>query len=318
MKLKAQIAILAGVVAIFAVFNILCYNLVTRRYTYPRDERLKAKSIELDKYLPFKKDSLAVTTDASVKLTGDLPVIDSAAALYPVSAGIVGSTYPESSVKFNGTDFEEGSSLLMNNTIGAYEEIVTGQADIIICAGPSKEQLQVATDMGVELVLVPIGREAMVFFVNENNPVNDLTVDQIRDIYAGRITSWSEVGGDNHLITAISRNQGSGSQTMMEKFVMNGEKIAIDYDAVFGRAIAFSFRFYVNDITNYGGIKILSLNGVYPTPETIADNSYPLSSEFYAIYRADNDNPNIPILIDWILSDEGQSVIESNGYVRVN
>lgn len=318
MKLRKQIAILVGVVATFAIFNLACYNLITRRYTFPRDERLKAKSIELDKYLPFEDDSKAVTIDASIQLTGDLPVIDSAAALYPVSSGIVGSTYPESSVIFNGNDFEEGSSLLMNNTMGAYEEVVSGEADIIICAGPSNDQIQAARDMGVELVLVPIGREAMVFFVNENNPINDLTVDQIRDIYSGRITSWDEVGGDNHLITAISRNQGSGSQTMMEKFIMNGEPIATDYDAAFGRAIAFSFRFYVNDITNYGGIKILSINGVYPTPETIADNSYPLASEFYAIYRADNDNPNIPILIDWILSDEGQSIIESNGYVRVN
>ena len=63
---------------------------------------------------------------------------------------------------------------------------------------------------------------------------------------------------------------------------------------------------------------MLSLNGVYPSAENIRNRSYPIVAQFYAIYRADNTNENIPVLIDWILSDEGQELIEKSGYVRIN
>lgn len=317
MKLIKQIIALLLVVATFVFLDVFFYNTFTRRYITNTDENFKAKSIDLYRYLPFDEASEAVISDTDLVITGDLPVLDGAAALYPVFSSISGSLYPEDSVIFDGSDFVEGSALRMNNTRGSYERIVTGEDDIIFCAYPSQAQLQFAQDNGVELVFVPIGREAFVFFVNENNPIDNLTVDQIRDIYAGRIRNWSEVGGYDHLISPLQRNQGSGSQTMMESF-MGGEAMPRDIDAAFGRAIAFSFRYYVSELTDYGHIKLLQVNGVYPSSENIANGSYPIASEFYAVYRSDNDNPNIPIIIDWILSEEGQQLIEDNGYVRLS
>ena len=64
-------------------------------------------------------------------------------------------------------------------------------------------------------------------------------------------------------------------------------------------------------------VKMISLNGVYPSAENISNGTYPVIAKFYAVYRADNKNGNIPILIDWILSDEGQQIIEESGYVRI-
>lgn len=64
-------------------------------------------------------------------------------------------------------------------------------------------------------------------------------------------------------------------------------------------------------------VKMISLNGVYPSAENIQNRTYPIVTQFYAIYRKDNDNPNIPILIEWLLSDEGQRLIEETGYVRI-
>ena len=64
-------------------------------------------------------------------------------------------------------------------------------------------------------------------------------------------------------------------------------------------------------------VKMLALNGVYPSAENIRNGSYPIVAEFYAVYRADNDNENIPLLIDWILSPEGQRLIEESGYVSI-
>ena len=73
----------------------------------------------------------------------------------------------------------------------------------------------------------------------------------------------------------------------------------------------------MDGIVENDSVKMLSLNGVYPSAENIRNRTYPVVAQFYAIYRADNDNKNIPILIDWLLSDEGQTLIEKSGYVRI-
>ena len=64
-------------------------------------------------------------------------------------------------------------------------------------------------------------------------------------------------------------------------------------------------------------VKMISLNGVYPSAENIQNGTYPVIAQFYAIYRADNKNENIPVLLDWILSKEGQKIIEETGYVAI-
>ena len=74
----------------------------------------------------------------------------------------------------------------------------------------------------------------------------------------------------------------------------------------------------MNGIVSNPNVKIISLNGVYPSPENIQNREYPIISEFYAVYRKDNSNENIPKLVNWILSDEGQQIIEDTGYIRIN
>ena len=154
--------------------------------------------------------------------------------------------------------------------------------------------------------------------MNENNPVDDLTVEQIRKIYACEYTNWSSVGGANRVINPITRLKGSGSQTMFEAFMGDCEIGKKSPLAITGASIGFSFRYYMDGIVENDSVKMLSLNGVYPSAENIQNGSYPVVAQFYAIYRADNENENIKTLIDWILSDEGQTLIEDCGYVRIN
>ena len=202
----------------------------------------------------------------------------------------------------------------MNNTRGAYQGVVDGTADLVFCAAPSDDQLNYAKEKGVELELVPVGREAFVFLVNKNNPVSDLTTSQVQGIYSGTYQNWSELGGERKRIAALQRNEGSGSQTALKSF-MKGKELKMDHDTFLGSAIGFSFRYYVEGIVSAGNVKMLSLNGVYPNKENIRNGSYPISNYFYAVYRKDNDNANIPVLLKWILSEEGQRIIEESGYV---
>lgn len=313
-KIHNQLLAIIGLILFFVALDWGIYNLFTKRCISNASEGMKAKSIELDEYLPFQEDSKVVKVDSDITLTGDLPIIDGAAALYPVCSATVHAIYPENSVHFDGEDFGSDSALQYRNTRGAYKAIVDGEVDIIICAKPSEEQLAYAQEQGVELELVPIGREAFVFIVNSDNPVDGLTVDQIKGIYTGKYTNWAQLGGNNRLISPLQRNQGSGSQTAMLSF-MGGEKIARDYNSFLGSAIGFSFRYYVEDVVENGGVKMLALNGVYPSVENIKNESYPIVSNFYAVYRKDNTNENIPVVIDWLLSEEGQQMIEDTGYV---
>lgn len=312
-----QIAIIAAIVLCFAAFDFGIYSLFTKKCISDYSESMMAKSVEIDRYLPFDESSEIVRVNSELKLDGELPVVDGAAALYPVFSAFVNAVYPKESVVFDGSDFTADSALKMTNTRGAYKAVVDGEDDIIFCAAPSEEQLQYAEENGVELVLVPIGYEAFVFIVNENNPVDDLTVEQIKGIYTGQYTNWSELGGENRRIDALQRNEGSGSQTAMLSF-MGGEEMKRDYLGFLGSSIGFSFRYYVEGIVGNGSVKMLSVNGVYPDTENISNGSYPIVGCLYAVYRKDNENKNIPVLLDWILSEEGQEIVESSGYVPLS
>ncbi len=328
MKLWKQILSIVLVVALFATFNICMYQLLTRRLSNNFSGATRAQMIDVGAYLPHEADSDLPLIESSLKLTDNLPVLDGAAALVPVYAAVVHNVYPEGCVTYEGGSFSDDnfygenfapdSAMQYKNTVRGYTAIVDGTTDILFCAGPSAQQKQYADDAGVELVYVPIGLEGFVFFVNENNPVNGLTAEQIRDIYAGEITNWSEVGGADRIINPVTRLEGSGSQTAFESFMGDREIGRKSIFAITGASIGFSFRYYMDGIVENDAVKMLSLNGVYPSAENIRNRTYPIVASFYAIYRADNQNPNIPILIDWLLSDQGQTLIEQSGYVRIN
>lgn len=192
----------------------------------------------------------------NVFFRGELPVIDGAAALYPVFSAFVNAVYPQGSACFDGNDFTSESKLQMNNTRGAYKGIADGSVDIAVCVGPSEEQIRYAEKRGAKLELVPIGREAFVFLVNEDNPISELSSAEIRGIYDGTYTNWKELGGKNFLINPLQRNAGSGSQTAMLSF-MKGREMKKNFWGFLGSAIGFSFRYYVEDVATHGGIKMV-------------------------------------------------------------
>ncbi len=327
MKTVKQIIAIIAVVLIFALFNFGMYGLLTRRLSNNFSGATQAQMIDVKSYLPHNAGSELPKIQSSLKLTDDLPVLDGAAALVPVYAAVIDNVYPEGCVRFVGGEFSDDnyygenfakdSAMQYKNTVRGYQAIVDGTTDILFCAGPSEAQKQYASDKGVELVYVPIGLEGFVFFVNENNPIDDLSIEQIRKIYACEYKNWSEVGGADRIINPVTRLEGSGSQTAFESFMGDykiGRKSLL---SITGASIGFSFRYYMDGIVENDSVKMLSLNGIYPSAENIRNRTYPVVAQFYAIYRADNDNKNIPILIDWLLSDEGQTLIEKSGYVRI-
>ena len=183
-----------------------------------------------------------------------------------------------------------------------------------------------------------IGRDALVFIVNEENPVQSLTQQQLRDIYAGRITSWKDVGGVDSPIVAFQRGVDSGSQTLFKKLLIDkgdGQLMAaptelapadmgglVDSIAEYNNsanAIGFSVYYYIDQMYSKPGLRLLAVDGVTPGNDTIADESYPLCNEFYAVVHADAapDSPQRKVY-DWLDTDEGRRCIEKAGYVAVD
>lgn len=168
--------------------------------------------------------------------------------------------------------------------------------------------------------------------MNAKNDIDELSLEQIKGIYAGEITNWSEVDGDNEKIRAFQRPADSGSQTALQRLMGDtplmeapSEDVASGMGGIihevsqyknYKNAIGYTFRYYSNEMVKNNEIKLLKLNGVEPTKETIRANSYPIASEFY-IVTAGEPRGNVKLLIDWILSEEGQALIEEAGYVSL-
>ncbi|MCR5187021.1 MAG: substrate-binding domain-containing protein [Clostridia bacterium] len=315
-KLYKQIVIIICIVLGFVLFDWSFYSLITKNYINNYGEEMREKSIDLESYLPFKDDSLIVHESSNIRITTNIPQMDGATALYPIYSAFVEALYPKESVKFEGKDFSIDSKIQKTGTIEAYKKVIDGETDIIFCAKPSEKQLEYAKSKNVELEMVPIGKEAFVFIVNKNNKVNDLSIEQIKDIYIGKIVNWKQVGGENKPIIALQRNEGSGSQTAMLSF-MHGTEIKKSSQYILGRKIGYSFRYYVESIVKDGNIKMLSLNGFEPNIENVRNDKYPIVDSFYMIYRKDNANENIETIKEFILSEKGQKIIEDTGYVGV-
>ena len=287
-----------------------------------------APNINVHEYLPFREDSKIVKLKSkTLQLTENLPVIDGAAAFFPVYSAFVNAVYPETTELYDGV-FE------YNNTPGGYQLLAERGIDIFLGVYPSEEQKAYAEECHTTFVYTPVGTEAFVFFVHKDNPIDNLTTEQIKGIYSGEITNWKQVGGRNEEIAAFQRNEGSGSQSMLQRFMgdtpimeaptemvntmMSGIIEQVSSYRSKSNSIGFSFRYYVEGIIQNPDIKILSVDGVAPTAENIRNGSYPIVTPMYAVTYEENTNENVDLLLQWILSEEGQYIIEETGYVGIS
>ncbi len=330
--------VLAAVLAVAVIGSGVGLKLYQNYY----DDIPKVENNELlYDYQPYIEGSrvVSLTEESTLLLTDDLPVLDGATALFPVYAAYAKAVYPREALDaddlfYTIDDYDLPGVLKCTTTSGAYKRIVSGDADIIFVAAPSEQQKQAAEAAGVELLYTPIGREAFVFFVNAKNPLENLTVETVRRIYSGEVTQWKELGVKGlGKIVAFQREEGSGSQSALLR-LMGDEPLAeapaerlisgmggviertADYKN-FKNALGYSFRFYCSEMVGNEGIRLLSLDGVTPTVENIANGSYPQASSFFAVSRADADE-TVRAFVEWMTGPQGQKLVEMTGYVPVS
>ncbi len=225
--------------------------------------------------------------------------------------------------------------ILHNKTHSAYVNLIDEKTDLIFVTSPSEEELEYAESKNIELEVIPIVSEAFVFLTHRDNPVEGLSLEEIQKIYAGEITNWSEVGGEDVPIIAYQRPVNSGSQTGFLELVMKdvapvdppleqvqaGMGELIDAVATYANApdaIGYSYYYFVVDMWGNENVKLLKVDDVYPDQETISSGNYPIRTSYYAVFRkSESEDSDVRKVVQWILTEEGQQLAEEAGYVKI-
>ena len=224
--------------------------------------------------------------------------------------------------------------------------------DMLLSVKYYDSALEEVEKFGADLVITPVAKEGFVFIVHEDNPIESLTQEQIKGIFSGKIKNWKEVGGDDGPIITYQRNSDSGSQTAMVDFMDGVSLVATPY---YNPILVSSMSGMITDIRNNKNsigyniyswslrealgltmteesplfrelfskavenqqtrIKFIAVDGVLPSDETLADDTYPLRVYTYSYYNKDNKKGKT--MTDWLLTEEGQKVIASGGYVGI-
>jgi len=210
--------------------------------------------------------------------------------------------------------------------------MINGTVDIANASREMKpEEVAAAEKNGITPVEFTVARDAIAIVVNPANPVNGLTLQQISDIYTGKITNWRQVGGEDRPIVLLSRESNSGTYVyFLENVIRLGKKSDLLFAAdtllmPSSEGISVEVRQNPNAI-GYDGLgyvtpdqKMIAVardpNGPYvlPSVETVNDDSYPISRPLY-MYTAGQPTGAIKAYLDWILS-EGQTVVSELGFV---
>lgn len=166
--------------------------------------------------------------------------------------------------------------------------------------------------------------DGIAMVTHPNNPVSDLTSEQLTKIYTGEITNWSEVGGNDAPIVVVSREDGSGTRSAVEELLGFENKLKSDATVKEGNgnvqstvaanenAIGYVSLTYVDDT-----VKKVNVDGVEATVENVLNKTYPISRPFLAIYKEDSVDESTKAFLDFLMTDEGQAIVEKEGGIKV-
>lgn len=217
-----------------------------------------------------------------------------------------------------------------SGTHKAFLALAQNKTDVILVARPPSKSELAALPQGTSFDVRPFALDAFVFLANVKNPVKGLSSAQLKKIYTAKTRLWREVGGEDLPIMALSRPRDSGSEELMDSLLLKGEKmgqfppqnrlsemgetierVALNRNAI-GYSVFYFERFMMPDARN----KLLAVDGIAPTPASIASKTYPFTAPVFCVTRAGiQANSKAARLRDWLLSKEGQKLVAQSGYV---
>lgn len=315
-KFKLNVALLCG---------IMLFTACGQNTEQPADESTRQSTEQTAEESTQEDENTAVEPILSLE---EYPKVDGSTANLPLMAEVMS--------RATGISLEEAEELTScDMTPQAWYNLAEGTSDLLLVYEPAEATVEKLEEIGTPLTYEAIGNDALVFIVNENNPVDSLTIDQLKGIYKGEITNWSEVGGNDEDIVAFQRSEESGSQSLFIKLLMQGEEPMeaptelapglmgelIDSLAEYnneGNAIGFSVYYYASYMYTRPGLKFIAVDRVSPRDETIASGEYPFINPFYAAIRTDEpeDSPARK-LYNFVIGEEGVKAMKAAGYIPI-
>ena len=262
------------------------------------------------KFVPFRKDNILRKLETSFRITDAELKISAASAFYPTMAGICQNI-------FEPHCFTERKSLDKTFNSKGFSDLAEGRIDMYVSLA-SKKDLEQLQEKVKRLQCVPIFQDPLAILVNKNNPVSNLTLSQLKDIYLGKIQNWKEVGGEdraihNYQLSAeknVSRNAfnlgvterepanlpQSDIETMPELVNIVGD----NPDSIGNIFWSYYARMYASVQT-----RCITIDGASPTSK-----DYPLRFDICMYYDANNPKQQLHQLVKYLASEEGKKLIE--------
>lgn len=272
-----------------------------------------------------------VITDEKIYDQTEYPKVDASLPMQNLSTAFFKN--------FTASEEIDEKTLNYTNNHNAYLKLINDEVDLIIAEEPSQEELALARSKGIEFEMLPIAKEAFVFFINSENRVDNLSIEELQKIYTGEIRNWREVGGSDEEIIAYQNPKNSTSQNTMQSLVMknlilmdapsinvsdssyeinnlvstyNNERNAIGYSSYTMVKRLFST---LNNVIS-SKIKLLKVNNIEPNVQTIIDKSYPFETNYYIVLNdSDESNSASRELAKNMLSARGKAILENAGYI---
>jgi len=245
---------------------------------------------------------------------GSSIVIKGSTTVLPIAQGTLEAfmkKHPEVQISLSGGGSGEGMKALIDKTA----DIATSSREI------KKEEIELAKTKNVNPVANIVANDAIVPVVHPKNKVTNLSIDQLSQIYQGKITNWKEVGGEDLKIVVISRDSSSGTFESWDHFVMKKAKVAPQAQMLASNgaivtavsknryAIGYLGIGYVNK-----SVKALQVNGVTASVATALSKEYPFSRELY-MYTDGDATGDVAKYIAFVKSAEGQKIVVKEGFV---
>jgi len=255
-----------------------------------------------------------VTFMGGLAAAADSIVIKGSTTVLPIAQAVLEAYMKENKdvqISLSGGGSGEGIKALIDQST----DIADSSREI------KKEEIELAESKGVKPVAHVIAYDAIMPVVNPKNNVQGLSIDQLSQIYQGKITNWKEVGGADLKIVVISRDSSSGTFDSWDNFVMKKARVAPTAQMLASNgavvtavsknkyAIGYLGMGYVNS-----SVKGLKVNGVMASAQTALSRQYPMSRELY-MYTNGKPKGEVAKFIAFVKSPKGQEIVKKEGFV---
>jgi phosphate transport system substrate-binding protein len=263
--------------------------------------------------------ALTILATAGSSLAGNITVkgSDTLVILAQKWAELYMSKHPDAKIQVTGGGSGIGIAALQNNTTDIANASrpmkAAERAACIKTAGKNPREYKVALD-------------GLSVYVNSANPMNEITLDQLKDIFTGRVRNWKDLGGADAPITVYSRENSSGTYEFFKEHVLLGQDFVSSAQTMPGTAALLQAITKDNNGVGYGGAayghgakalkvkKTAESAAVEPTQENVLGQKYPIWRYLYMYLSPDKDKGEVAAFLNWVRSDEGQAVVKDVGY----